>query len=207
MRLIFNQNLKSMKKLLLSVIVSITIFSAANAQFELEKLFAGGTIGYAKPIGDFSNYAKCGLTYTGEIGYALDDHLAVGLGYTKTATVAIDSTGDSGLFGLNVFSLPSYYAKAWYNFLTGNFKPYAGAALGLSRSGLPDVEVNGELIPGKKRTGFGAHFELGFFLGGFNLSYAFNLNSKTPKELDYNPKMQDLSVMYHRFNIGYRYSF
>lgn len=187
--------------------MSITIFSAANAQFELEKLFAGITIGYAKPLGDFSNHAKGGLTYTGEVGYDIDDHLAVGLGYTKTATVAIDTTLSSGILGLNVYSLSSYYAKAWYNFLTGNFKPYAGIALGLSQTGEPDVTINGELIPGNNRTGFGAHLELGFFYSGFNLSYAFNLNSKTPKELNFNQKAQDLSVMYHRFNIGYRYSF
>ncbi len=207
MQIILKLKLLLMKKFIFAVIMFITFFSTASAQFDLEKLFVGGTIGYAKPIGDFSDYAKGGLTYTGEIGYSLNDNFAVGLGYTKTATVAIDTSLNSGLLGLNVYSLPSYYAKAWYTFMTGNFKPYAGLGLGFSQSGTPDVTVNGELIKGKKRGGLGAHLELGFVVSGFNLSYSFNMNAKTPKELNYNPKVQDLSVLYHRFNIGYRYSF
>ena len=153
--------------------LSIALTNTSTAQFEFENIFGGATIGYANPIGDFSEYAKGGFSYEGHLGYNLTDNIAVGFEYCGTITAAIDPSGTTGLGGLNLYGLSNYFAKGWYYFLEDDFKPYAAVGLGASLFAEPDLTVNDVVFPGAKRTGFGALGELGFFFKSFNLSYGF----------------------------------
>ena len=78
-----------MKKLTLLSVLFVLFISQIKAQFELEKLFGGVNIGYAKPIGTFTDYAKGGLTYNAVVGYKLTDNIYVGGEYASVLTVAL----------------------------------------------------------------------------------------------------------------------
>lgn len=196
-----------MKKILLIALLSFALANTSSAQFEFENIFGGATIGYAKPLGDFSEYAKGGFAYEGHLGYNLNDNLAVGIEYSATITAAIDPSGSTGLLGVNLYGLSNYFAKGWYYFLEDDFKPYAAVGLGASLFAEPDLTVNEEVFPGAKRTGFGGLGELGFFFNGFNLSYGFVYGGNTAKEPVYNDQIANKPIMYHRFMIGYTYRF
>lgn len=196
-----------MKKYLLSLALMLFIGASVNAQFDLDKLYGGINIGYANPIGDFSEYAKGGLTYNAQAGYYLTDNVGVGFEYAAALTASFDESGDTGLFGLNIFGLNGYYAKGWYKFMDGFFKPYVAVGLGLSQFSEPDLTIGTESVTGASRFGFGANGELGLVLGGFNLSYAFVYGGKTAKEPVFNEEVVDLNILYHKFSVGYIYNF
>ncbi len=194
-----------MKKFILSIFCSLVLLASANAQFDVENLFGGVNIGYAKPMGGFSDYAKGGFAYNAEAGYKLKENLGVGVMYQGVITAAIDSDSLSGLIGLNLYGLESYLAKGWYTFTDGKVKPYAALGLGLAKVAEPDITINSQTIEGAKRFGFGANVELGVTFSGFNVSYSFNMGGRSPKEGVFNGG-DDLSVMYHYFGIGYLYN-
>ncbi len=195
-----------MKKLTLLTVFAVLFISQINAQFELEKLFGGVNIGYAKPIGKFTDYAKGGLTYNAVVGYKLTENVYVGGEYASVLTVALGN--EENLFlDTKILGTQTYNLKAWYNFLTGKFKPYASLALGLSKFSEPDITVGTETTFGAKRLGFGANAEVGFVVGGFNLSYAFNYGGKTPKEPVIYTDMKSVNILYHKFSLGYIYNF
>jgi len=203
-----------MKKLILSVAMLAFFFSSSHAQFEVEKLFGGANIAFAKPIGDFSEVAKGGLSYNILGGYQLTEKLGVGLEYGEALTVGIarDSNGveiSEGIFGAQIFGLRSILAKGWYRFSTGTVRPYVGAGIGAAQVSEPDAEdANGNVtLAGAKRWGLGASIELGINIKGFNLSYSFNVNGKGPKEAVFNSDIADLNVNFHRFAAGYIYNF
>ncbi len=203
-----------MKKLILSVAMLAFFFTSSQAQFDIEKLFGGANIAFAKPVGDFSEVAKGGLSYNILGGYQLTEKLGVGLEYGEALTVGVekDSAGvdiTSGIFGAQIFGLRSILAKGWYRFATGNVRPYVGAGIGGAQVAEPDIEDgNGNVIvAGAKRWGLGASIELGINIKGFNLSYSFNVNGKGPKDAVFNSDIADLSVNYHRFAAGYIYNF
>lgn len=196
-----------MKKLILSVAMLTFFFTTSHAQFDLEKLFGGANVAFAKPVGDFSEYAKGGFSYNVLAGYQVTEKLGVGLEYGSAATVALDDSLSTGLLGVNIFGLRSILAKGWYRFATENFRPYVAAGIGAAQVGEPDISDGTTTIKGEKRWGLGANVELGFNIKGFNLSYSFNVNGKGPKESKFNANIADLSVNYHRFAAGYIYNF
>ena len=196
-----------MKKLILMSLLSIALTETSTAQFEFENIFAGASIGYAKPLGAFSEYAKGGFSYEGHLGYNLNENLAVGFEYSATITAAIDPTLSTGIIGINLYGLTNYFAKGWYYFLEDDFKPYASVGLGASQFAEPDITINEELFPGSSRTGFGGMAELGFFFKGLNLSYGFVYGGNTSKTPVFNQNIANKTIMYHRFMIGYTYSF
>jgi len=206
-----------MKNLLLLVLtISFTFLSIQNTEaqsrkkksksgFQIENLFGGGNLAFAKPIGDFNQYAKGGFSYNIVVGYKLTEKLGVGIEYGSALTAAID-TAASGLFGVNLYGLNSYLAKGWYRFTEGKIRPYAAIGLGLARVQEPDLTIGTETVLGAKRSGFGANAELGVNILGVNLSYSFNLSGRSPEEPVINGAA-DLAVNYHRFAIGYIVNF
>ena len=197
-----------MKKLILSVAMLAFFFTSSNAQFDIEKLFGGANIAFAKPVGDFADVANGGISYNILGGYQLTDNLGVGLEYGEALTAGIerDSAGvdiTSGIFGAQLFSLKSIQAKGWYRFTTGTVRPYVAAGIGAAQV----AEPSGDIVEGAKRWGLGASVELGVNINGFNLSYSFNVNGKGPKEPVFNANVADLSVNFHRFAAGYIYNF
>ena len=197
-----------MKKIMITI-ATLAIFSTSGiSQFEIENLFIGGNIGYAKPIGDFSEYAKGGISYGLEIGYDLDENLAVGLSYSSTATLAIDTTQSTGLFGINAYGLTNYFVKGWYKFTEGDYVPYAALGLGLSQFAEPDISVGGAIVSkGSRNMGLGAEVEVGMKLKSIRLHYNFVLGGKSADTPLYNPNIANLPIMYHKFMIGWAYEF
>lgn len=195
-----------MKKLIGSILLLFFFFTSSNAQFDANNLFGGANIAFAKPIGDFSEYAKGGISYNVLGGYRLTEKLGVGLEYGSAATVALDDSL-SGVFGLNIYGLNSLLVKGWYRFTTEGFRPYVGLGIGGAQVAEPDVTIGDDTIEGAKRIGLGANVELGFNIKGFNLSYSFNVSGKGPAEPVFNPNIKDLSMNYHRFAAGYVYNF
>lgn len=196
-----------MNKFILSFILSILFFTSSFAQFEAENLFGGANVGYAKPIGDFSDFAKGGFSYDVLVGYKLTENLGVGIAYQGVITGAVDSTASSGLFGVNLYGLESYLAKGWYSFTDGNVKPYASLGLGLARVAEPDITIGNETVKGARRVGFASSIELGVLFKGFNVAYSFNMGGRSPKEPIFNGAASDQAVNYHRFALGYIYNF
>ena len=195
-----------MKKLLFSFLFIAFCFHTSQAQFDTDKLFGGINIAFAKPIGDFSEYAKGGFSYNVIAGYQLSDNFGAGIEYGSAATVALDDSL-SGIFGLNIYGLRSGLVKGWYRFATDNFRPYVGVGVGLAQVAEPDITSGTTTVRGAKRWGLGANVELGLNFNGFNLAYSFNVSGKGPKEPVFNENIADLSMNYHRFAIGYIYNF
>lgn len=189
---------------MLTLIMFVSLLTAGNAQFDIDNLFGGANVGYAKPLGDVSEFIKGGLTYNVVLGYKLNENFAVGVEYASAITLAIDTTDGGSIIGGNIYGLRGYYAKAWYKFMEGTFQPYAAVGLGLAQFEEPDWGSTGE---NQKRTGFGANLELGLAINNFNLSYAFVLGGKAVEESVFVPGLADLSVNYHKFSLGYIYNF
>ena len=187
-------------------LVVIATFSA-NAQFSINKLFGGASVGYAKPIGDFSEYAKGGLTYSLAGGYHLTEKIGVGLEYNSATTAALDQDGSTGLFGVNLYSLTSVLAKGWYQFTESKMRPYAAVGLGFGNVSEPDVTIGEDTTVGSVGGGFGANLELGVNFKGVNLAYSFNVSGKASKDPVFNDDIAGLGANYHRFSVGYLYNF
>ncbi len=186
------------------------MLTSAQAQFDFDNVFVGGNIGYIRPIGDFSDFAKGGFYLNGIAGYKLDNQLGVGVQFQSSIVGAVNS-GDTGLFGVNLYGLNSYMAKGWYSFTQSKTKPYAALGLGIASVAEPDVTFtdgagNESTITGAKRAGLATDLELGVSFNGFNLSYNFNIGGKTPKAV-INGADTSIWVLYHTFNIGYVYNF
>lgn len=191
-----------MKNFFCTMLFSLILLSAATAQFDSSKLFAGANLGYAKPVGDFSTYSKAGFSYNIMVGYKLKEKISVGIEYGSALTAAID-----GNVGISLYGLSTYLAKGWYRFTEGNFAPYVGLGVGLGQIAEPDITSGGITYFGSKRIGLGGNIELGINISGFNISYGYNITSNTPKTPAYFPDSADLSVNYHRFALGYIYNF
>ena len=191
-----------MKKLLYTLLLVFGLSGAANAQF-LDNIYGGAALGYANPVGNFSEFAKGGVTWTVQAGYKITDRLSAGLEYSSAAVVGIDTTGNSGIGGISAYGLGGYLIKAHYRFTDGNLQPFAGVGLGAARV----LEPASDISVGATRVGFGANIELGIKLFGAIVSYSFNVNGKTPEEPVFNVGSADLGVNYHRFSIGYCYNF
>ncbi len=196
-----------MKHLIFTILIVCLFQTIGSAQFEADKLFIGGNLGYAKPLGSFSEYAKGGLTYDVVLGYKITENFSAGVEYLAAVTVAIDTSGLTGILGANIYGLSGYYAKAWYKFKEGSFQPYASLGLGVSKFEEPDISIGGTTTKGASRLGFGGNVEVGFMLKNFNLSYAFVLGGKTSKEPVFNPEVADLGIVYHKLSVGYVYNF
>lgn len=194
-----------MKKLLFILCLAL-LSQISNAQFDLNKVSAGFTVGYAKPLGDFSEYAKGGFAYQLIGSYDLTKELALGLEYSAALTAALDSDL-TGIFGLNIYGLQTLQLKSWYVFSEKRVSPYAGLGLGLARFTEPDVTINETTVEGSRRSGLGASGEVGLRIGGFQMSYAYVMNGKTSKEPVFNPNIVDLPIHYHRIALGYIYQF
>lgn len=198
-----------MKRYLLFIAFFAFSMSTASAQFDAGKLFGGANLGYASPIGDFSEYAKGGFAYNLLAGYQFTEKLSAGIEYSSAVTVALDVEGGSGFLGFTAYGLNAFVVKGWYKFMTGNFKPYVGLGVGLANVAEPTIIINNVETEGASRLGLGANAELGLTIAGFNVSYSFNINGKTPsaEESVLNIESADLSVSYHRFALGYIYNF
>jgi len=196
-----------MKNLIVTTFLMMFFFTTSNAQFDFDKLFGGGNLAFAKPVGEFSDYAKGGISYNVVVGYKLTEKIGVGIEYGSAVTAALDTTLETGLFGLNAYGLNSFLAKGWYRFSTGNVRPYVGVGVGAAQISEPDVTIGTDTIEGASRVGFGANLELGLSIKGFNMSYSYNLAGKGPKEPVFNENVKDLSLSYHRFALGYIYNF
>lgn len=202
-----------MKKLIVSILMLTFFFTSSNAQFDVDKLFGGANLAFAKPVGEFSDYAKGGFSYNVIAGYQLTEKLGVGIEYGNAVTAAIDTTLENGIFGLSAFGLQSFLAKGWYRFSTGNVRPYVGVGIGAAQIAEPDItftdaSTNEEVtVEGAKRTGLGANVEIGLNIKGVNLSYSYNISGKGPKEPNFSPGIKDLNLNYHRFAVGYVYNF
>jgi len=192
-----------MKNFFTVLLITLFAFSSVKAQFSMDNLFAGANFGYAAPVGAFKDYANGGFTYNLFAGYKLNDNLRVGFEYNSAYTLAI---GDE-ILDIKVLGLQGYNAKAWYTPLKGKFKPYAALALGVSKFSEPDITIGDVTTFGAKRFGLGANAEVGFAIAGLNISYAFNLAGKTPKEPVIYPSMEEVTVFYQKFAVGYIYNF
>ncbi len=200
-----------MKKFLLSLVMALGFLASSQAQFDAENLFGGANIGYTRPIGDFSEFAKGGFYWNAEGGYKLMENLGVGLQIQSSIVGAIDSEDGSGLFGLNLYGLNSYMAKGWYTFTDSNVKPYGALGVGLARVAEPDFTVtdsdgNQSTVKGARSTGLASNVELGVSFKGFNISYNFNVGGKSPDQAIINGAEGGVWVLYHTFNIGYIYN-
>lgn len=194
-----------MKTFLLTGLLSCLFIFSAHAQFEFGNIFGGANLAYAKPIGNFSEFAKGGISYNTVLGYHLTENIGVGIEYGGAVTAAID---DGGGFDIYLYGLSNYLAKGWYSPTTGAFRPYVGLGLGLSKVAEPDVTIGDDpTIEGAKRVGLGANLELGLNIKGFNLFYSFNHSGKVAKEPVFFEEAANLAVNYHRFGIGYIYNF
>ena len=189
------------------LVLGISCTLSLSAQFDVDRLFGGATIGYANPTGDFEDFAKGGLTYTIVAGYKLTDHLGVGIEYGSAITGAIDTTLDSGIFGIETYGLNNYFLRGWYTFTEGSFAPYVSLGAGLSSVSEPDITSGTTTIEGASRTSFGADLELGVAIKNFNLSYSYVVGGRTPEETVFTSRDGDVGVSYHRFQIGYIYNF
>lgn len=196
-----------MNKLLLTLFITLMSFGVTKAQFDLSNFYGGVKVGFAKPIGKFSEFAKGGLSYNVEAGYKINENIGVGFEYARAVTAAIDTSASAGLININIFGLNSYFLKGWYTIPMGSFKPYAAVGLGVTRFKEPDFTINGNTTYGDTRYGAGGDIELGFVVKGFNLAYNFVYNGKSVKEPVYNDNVKNLSVAFHRFSIGYLYGF
>lgn len=196
-----------MKKLIFTITFTFTLLTVGQAQFDIDNLFGGANIGYAKPLGAFSDYAKGGLTYNAVIGYKITENFSAGVEYSSAITAAIDTSLTTGILGVNIYGLTGYYAKAWYKFKEGTFQPYASVALGVANFEEPEITSGTSTIKGANRLGFGANAELGFTIKNFNVSYAFVLGGKAPKEPVFNTNIADVGITYHKFSLGYIYNF
>ncbi len=189
--------------------LTLTIFvlsiGIGHAQFDASNLFGGLTVGYAKPVGDFSDHAKGGLAWDIDLGYRLTEQLAVGVHYGAAVTAAISE--GSGVLGLENYALQSWLARGWYLLGTNKVKPFVGLGLGFSNVAEPDVTISGVTTEGAKRSGLGAMGELGLALGDFILSYSYHMCGKSPEDPVINGAPADLAVNYHRFAVGYLYNF
>jgi hypothetical protein len=90
-----------MKKLTLLAVLAVLFITQINAQLEFEKIFGGVNIGYAKPLGKFTDYAKGGLTYNAVVGYKLTENVYVGGEYVSVLTVALGNEE-------NLFLIPKF---------------------------------------------------------------------------------------------------
>lgn len=205
--LLTNKKVLNMKKLLYSILFIVLFFQTSQAQFDADKIFAGANVAYARPIGDFQEYAKGGFSYNALAGYDIAENFGVGIEYGSAATVALDDSLSTGILGVNIYGLRSFIAKGWYRFGSNNFKPYVGLGVGLAQVAEPDFTSGTTTIKGAKRIGLGANVELGLNFSGFNLSYSFNVSGKGPKEPVFNENVADLNLNYHRFAAGYIYNF
>ena len=198
-----------MKRYSFIFLLVLGAFGTAQAQFDLDLLFGGASLGYAKPTGDFNNFAKGGFTYYGVLGYKLTDEFRVGGQYNSAVTASLDSTISTGILGVELYSLNSYLLKAWYTPTPDNaFKPYAALGFGLATVEEPTlIAADGSEFAGNKRTGLGLNIDLGVNIKGFDLNYSYNLNGATAEMLELSPAASDLSANFHRFAVGYVYNF
>jgi len=202
-----------MKKIMLSITMCILMscFAQAQDKVSLYDFTIGGTLMYAKPLGDFSEYAKGGIGYTGMVGYKINEQLTAGIEVSSAATLSLGGPSLVDLYGLQ-----SAVAKGWYKFGEKSLQPFVGLGVGVASFEEPDLiitttdvdgEVNETTIEGTKRFGLGANAEVGIALKGFLLSYSFAVGGKSSKEPTYNQAVADLGITYHRFNIGYAWNF
>lgn len=204
-----------MRTLLLGFITCLSL-SNLNAQFDWGNIFGGADFGYSKPMGDFSNYAKGGLTWDTHVGYKLTDNIGVGGAYIGGFGAAFDGDGGTGLFGVNVYSMSSYLAKGWYKFSDKNVSPYAGLGAGIGRVSEPDYEITTtdgagntttQTIIGSKQSGLALNVELGLTIKRFNLAYSFNMSGKVSDDPTLNKEVAGQLVNYHRITMGYMINF
>lgn len=189
-----------MKNLLAIVFLMFSCVFNSNAQF-IDNVFAGGTVGFANPVGDFSEFANGGFTFNVFVGYHINEEIGIGFEYGSTSTVAVDTASVGGL-NVNIYGLSSYLLKGYYKFTDGLIKPYLALGLGVATVREPDF-----IEKGAKRNGFGGSAEFGVNVKGFTGSYSFNLSGKSPKESVFNNATGDLPVNFHRFAVGYIYNF
>lgn len=196
-----------MKKIIFTLTLFISTIGITNAQFDIANFYGGGDIGFSRPVGEISEFLAGGLTFSGSIGYSIDEKISVGIEYSSTLAAGIDTSGNSGFLGLNVYGLEQYLATGQYRFLEGKFTPFVGLGLGVARTQEPSfVDANGMEVQ-SSRIGFGGKAEVGIALGGLMLKYAFALNGRTPEDTFFNINTSDLAVNYHRFTGGYIYNF
>lgn len=193
-----------MKTFLFTALFSLTLTFSAQAQFDFGRIFGGANLAYAKPIGEFSQFAAGGIAYNTVLGYKLTDHVNVGVEYGGALTLSVDDTNDLEIY---LYGLSNYLAKGWYSPLDGGFRPYVGVGLGLAKVSEPDVQIQNELTRGAERVGIGANIELGLNIKGFNLAYTFNRSGKVAKNPVFFENVSNLGVNYHRFGIGYVFNF
>lgn len=203
-----------MKKIMLSITMCLLFVSFLQAQksgFSIENLMGGGSIAYAKPMGDFSEYAKGGIGYSGILGYNINENLTVGGEVNRAATLSLGGASLVDLYGLT-----TVLAKGWYKFSTKKVKPFVGVGVGLANFEEPDViftttDADGvqseTTVEGSSRVGLGANLEAGISIRGVILSYSFMINGKSAKEPVFNEAVADLGINYHRIGIGYLYNF
>lgn len=196
-----------MKNLILCFIACFTFVFSAQGQRLQGDFFGSAFLGYGNPVGDFAEYVKGGISYSVAAGYFIKDKIAVGGEYGSVLAGGVDKTGSTGLFGINIFGISNFSLKGWYFMSKGKVSPYAALGLGVAQFSEGDVTINDQTTKGAKRLGLAVSPEIGVTLGGFNITYSFMLNGKTPQEPVFNDQIVDLAVNYHRFNIGYMYDF
>lgn len=196
-----------MIRVITSLVIVLCATFTLSAQFDFDKVYGGANIGYASPTGDFNEFAKGGLTYTFVAGYKLTDRLAVGIEYGSAVTASIDTTLESGIFGLETYGLSNYFLRGSYKLLDKGFAPYVAVGVGLATVEEPDVTSGNTTVEGQSRAGFGADVELGINIKGVNLSYSYVIGGKTPEDPVFSTRSGDTGVSYHRFQVGYIYNF
>lgn len=214
-----------MKKLIVSVLFLsfLSTFSFTQSSDEIagkvasavSRLYMGGDFNYNKMTGDFSNYAKDGISFNAWMGLRIKENfdLSVSYGYLQNKVIKNDQQGE--IDGLEVYGSRILLLKGWY-FLTGPdnpLRPYIGLGIGGGVFTEPDIIIadptisESVIVKGQKSTGLAGNVEVGLNFKGFKLSYNYNLSGKAPSAPVSNLNIKNLGIHSHSFGIGYNWYF
>ncbi|MBP5584013.1 MAG: hypothetical protein J6X43_08695 [Bacteroidales bacterium] len=166
-------------KILASLFFILLFVTSVQAQ-----LFSiSGQLGYARPQGSVfkdkvtgEKLGSLGIGYDFDVLMGLDrfdNKLSVGIMYDGNALFGFQSSTE---FDFGMYGLAMYGVKGHYRLLSPDRKvsPYASLGLGLSQFGTPDVYSGDSLVvSGKSIYSLAVRPEIGFDLGGLQLSVAY----------------------------------
>jgi hypothetical protein len=185
-----NNQLFKMKKLLFILAIVVATASIANAQDK--KWNIGFGAGMASPMGsDLKDVAKVGADYYVNCTYNFTPKMSAGIEYNGTGLIGAtigDTDNKIGALGIS-----SYLAKGVYYFTESAVRPYGALMTGIYSSKFASTDYN-EAV---SKTNFGFGAELGLKIKWFNLSVAYQNAGK----------INDISVSYMQYNLGFNIGF
>ncbi len=169
-----------MKKI---ITIGTLFFVLLGVNVNAQMISFSGQVGYANPQGNIfkdeitgDKLSSFGLGYDFDVLWCFDrfnNKLSAGITYVGSALFGSESSAgfDIGLYGLSLYGV-----KGHYRLLNPEKKvsPYAALGFGLSQFSTPDIYSGDVLVAeGKSAFSLGVRPEIGFDLGGFQLSFAY----------------------------------